>query len=108
MSMSIQGSAPKPAAPMSYADAMTRGAAVTAKSPEASSAETDFLKFAKMTPAERLHAQMLAKLGLTEEEFEKMDPKARAEVADKILNEIKKTLEANGDKRPGMITDIKA
>lgn len=102
MSMSIQGSAPMP-----LADALTRGAAVTSKSAEGASAETDFLKFAKMTPAERLHAQMLAKLGLTEEQFDKMDPKAKAEVASKVRDEIMKQLQATGDRRPGMITDIK-
>jgi hypothetical protein len=103
MSMSIQGFAPMP-----LGDALTRGAAVISKSAEASSAETDFLKFAKMTPAERLHAQMLAKFGLTEEQFEKMDPKAKAEVASKIRDEIIKQMQAAGDKRTGMITDIKA
>lgn len=102
MSMSIQGSAPMP-----LADALTRGAAVTSKSPQGSSAESEFLKFAKMTPAERLHAQMLAKLGLTEEQFEAMDPKAQAEVASKIRDEIIKQMQATGDKRTGMIADIK-
>lgn len=102
MSMSIQGSAP-----MSLADALTRAKSATSKSSVAATAEADFLKFAKMTPAERLHAQMLAKLGLTEEEFQKMDSKAKAEVADKIREEIKKTLAASGNTRPGMITDVK-
>lgn len=102
MSMSIQGSAP-----LSYADALTRGAALTDKSAKPATAEAEFLKYAQMTPAERLHAQMLAKFGLTQEEFDAMDSSAKAEIADKIRDEIKRTLEASGDKRPGMITDIK-
>lgn len=105
MSMSIQG-----AAPMPLTDAMKRGSAITAKATETetATAEAKFLKYAQMTPAERLHAQMLAKFGLTEEEFQNMDPKAQAEIAGKIRDEILKQLDASGDKRTGMVTDIKA
>ncbi|TCR62281.1 hypothetical protein [Bosea sp. BK604] len=102
MSMSIQGSAPMP-----LADALKRGSTLTSKAAETATAEAKFLKYAQMTPAERLHQQMLAKFGVTEEEFQKMDPKAQAELAGKIRDEILKQLNAGGDKRTGMLADIK-
>ncbi len=73
---------------------------------KAGSAEEEFLKIARMTPAERLHAAMLAKLGLTEEEFAKLDPKQQAAIQEKIAAEIKQQMAASGDKRVGMIADI--
>ncbi len=45
----------------------------------AQTTEQKFLEYAKMTPAERLHAQMLAELGLTEDQFKAMKSRRSAE-----------------------------
>jgi TPP-dependent pyruvate/acetoin dehydrogenase alpha subunit len=61
-----------------------------------------------MTPAERMHAQMLAQLGLTEDQFKAMDPAAQQKIEDKIREMIKQQVENSTDKRTGMITDKSA
>jgi hypothetical protein len=60
-----------------------------------------------MTPAERMHAQMLAQLRLTEDRFKAMDP-ATQKIEDKIREMIKQQVENSTDKRTGMITDKSA
>jgi hypothetical protein len=57
------------------------------------------------TPAQRLHAQMLAKLGLTEDQFKAMSPADQQKVNDQIRDMIKKQLTDTNDTRTGMITD---
>ena len=81
----------------------TSPASVTAK--PAQTAEQKFLAYAKMTPAERLHAQMLAELGLTEDQFKQMSPADRQKIEDKIRDMIKKQVDNGAEKRAGMITD---
>lgn len=103
MSISISSSQPA----TSLADAFKTVAKVADKSAAQKTAETDFLKHAQMTPAERMHTAMLAKFGLTKEQFDQLDPKAKGEIADKIRDEIKKQLEASGTMRTGVITDKK-
>ncbi|WP_156041883.1 hypothetical protein [Bradyrhizobium sp. URHD0069] len=61
-----------------------------------------------MTPAEQMHAQMLAQLGLTEDQFKAMDPAAQQNIEDKIREMIKQQVETSTDKRTGMITDKSA
>jgi hypothetical protein len=82
-----------------------KSAALTAKPAETKSAEQTFLEWARMTPAERLHAQMLGQLGLTEDQFKAMDPAAQQKIEDKIREMIKQQAENNSDKRTGLITD---
>lgn len=77
-----------------------------AKPKSGKTAEAAFLDFAKKTPAEHIRDAMLKKLGLTQEEFDKMDPEAQRAVTEKINEEIKKQVQASGAKRTGMITDI--
>jgi hypothetical protein len=74
----------------------------------ASTAAQQFQQYASMTPAERLHAQMLAKLGITEDQFKAMSPADQQKVEDKIRDMVKKQLADNNDTRPGMITDKSA
>jgi ABC-type transporter MlaC component len=64
-----------------------------------------FLAYAKMTPAQRLHEQMLAKLGLTEEQFKAMSPADQQKIEDKIKDMIKKQFGDSGDAQTGLITD---
>jgi ABC-type transporter MlaC component len=71
----------------------------------ANTAVQQFLEYAKMTPAERLHAQMLARLGLTEDQFKAMSPADQQKIEDKIREMIKQQV-ANGTNTPtGVITD---
>ncbi len=79
---------------------------VTAK--PAQSAAQKFLEYAKMTPAERVHAQMLAKLGLTEDQFKAMSPADQQKIEDKIRDMIKKQLDNSSSKPTGMILDKSA
>ena len=67
--------------------------------------EQKFLEYAKMTPAERMHAQMLAQLGLTEDQFKAMSPADQQKIEDKIRDMVKKQADNNNDKRTGLITD---
>ncbi len=71
----------------------------------AKTAAPQFLAYANMTPAQRLHAEMLAKLGLTEDQFKAMSPAAQQKVEDKIRDMIQKQMADSNDKRTGMITD---
>jgi hypothetical protein len=80
----------------------------TAISPSASAAKTaaqQFQEYASMTPAQRLHAQMLAKLGLTEDQFKAMSPADQQKVNDQIAQMIKKQMGDSNDARTGVITD---
>jgi inactivated superfamily I helicase len=97
MSISISG-----ASPASLFDA-PKPATLTAK--PAQSAEQKFLEYAKMTPAERMHAQMLAQLGLTEDQFKAMSPADQQKIEDKIRDMIKQQAANSSDKRTGLITD---
>jgi len=81
---------------------------LTAKSVETKSAEQKFLEWAKMTPAERMHAQMLSQLGISEDQFKAMDPAAQQKIEEKIRDMIKKQAENGTDKRTGLITDKSA
>lgn len=72
----------------------------------ADSAVQKFLEYANMTPAERLHAEMLGQLGLTEDQFKAMSPADQQKVEDKIRELIKQQAEKSSEKRTGLITDI--
>ena len=102
MSVSISG-----ASPTSLFDT-PKPASLTAKPAEAKSVEQKFLEYAKMTPAERMHAQMLAQLGLTEDQFKAMDPAAQQKIEDKIRDMIRQQAANSSDKRTGIITDKSA
>jgi hypothetical protein len=97
MSMSVSG--------VSSTSAVGAQSSTSLSAKAAKTAAQQFLEYANMTPAERLHAQMLAKLGLTEDQFKAMDPAAQQKIEDKIREMIKQQLAASSDKRTGMITD---
>lgn len=73
------------------------------------SAESEFLKIARMTPEERVQAALLAKLGMTEDEFNKLDAQAKADVMSKIRDEMLKQMEAKGESanKTGALADIR-
>ena len=84
----------------------TSSGAAAATSP---SVEAEFLKIARMTPEERVQAALLAKLGMTEDEFNKLDAQAKADVMTKIRDEMLKQMEAKGENatKTGALADIK-
>lgn len=74
------------------------------------SAKDEFLKFQAMTPAQKMRAMMLAKLGVTEEQLKAMSPEERKKIEDKIKDMIKQQVQNDpklGGKK-GQITDILA
>jgi hypothetical protein len=76
-----------------------------AKSIQAQSPAQQFLQYANMTPAQRLFASMLGKLGITEDQFNAMSPADQQKIEDKIRDMIKKQLDNSARKPTGMITD---
>ncbi|MDX3809958.1 hypothetical protein ACXIUS_23380 [Bosea thiooxidans] len=86
----------------------TEGASSEASSSSSSSVEADFLKFAQMSPEERVQQAVLSKLGMTEEEFNKLDAKAKGDVLAKIRDEILRQADLKkSDHRTGAVADIK-
>jgi len=101
MSVSFSGILPTPSPTPSLSQ--QKSVSLVAKPPD--SAVQQFLQYAKMTPAERLHAQMLAQLGLTEDQFKAMSPADQQKVEDKIREMIKRQVANSADKPTGVITD---
>jgi hypothetical protein len=83
-----------------------KSSSLTAKPADIKSPEDKFLEYAKMTPAERMHAAMLAQLGITEDQFKAMDSAAQQKITDKIREMIRQQAENGGDKRAGLVTDM--
>jgi len=67
----------------------------------ASSIENEFLKIARMSPEERVQKAILDKLGMSEEEFNKLDAKAKADVMAKVRDEMLQQMEANKTRDTG-------
>jgi hypothetical protein len=61
-----------------------------------------------MTPAQRMFAQMLNKLGISQDEFNAMTPAQKQKVEQEVQQMIKQQVQNSSDKRSGMITDISA
>ncbi len=74
----------------------------------AGSAKDDFLKYAQMSPAERLRAQILGEMGLKEEDLNSMDSKTRQAVEDKIKDQIKQAAEKSAPGKTGLLVDVSA
>ena len=72
------------------------------------SAEAEFLEYARMTPAQRLRAQILDSLGLTEDDVRAMDSKQRNAVEEKIKEMIRTKIEGDPHARPGALLDVQA
>lgn len=66
---------------------------------------TEFLKWAKMSPAERIRAQYLEAHGLSEEAMKSMSPKERQKIEDEIAELIKEKLGQEGDQPTGTVVD---
>jgi len=106
MSISLLSALPSSATPATSTFAAQSSS--TQKAAPAETAAQKFLEYASMTPAQRLHAEMLAKLDLTEDQFNAMSPADQQKIDDKIREMIKQQVDNTTDKRPGMITDKSA
>lgn len=71
-----------------------------------SSVESEFLKIARMSPEERVQKAILDKLGMTEEEFNKLDAKAKADIMAKVREEMLRDMETKQERRTGAFADI--
>jgi TRAP-type C4-dicarboxylate transport system substrate-binding protein len=71
-------------------------------------ARTKFAEYMKMTPAEKMHAAMLQRLGVSEEEFKAMSADERAAIETKIKDMIKAEVENGPNKgETGLLADLK-
>nr|WP_315255244.1 hypothetical protein [uncultured Duganella sp.] len=66
-----------------------------------SEAATELEKYLKMTPAERMTAAMLKKLGITQAEFDAMSPEQQAAITAKITQMIRDEIEQKMAQKPG-------
>nr|WP_295111343.1 hypothetical protein [uncultured Caulobacter sp.] len=72
------------------------------------SARDEFMKFQKMTPAEKMRAMMLAKLGVTEEQLKAMKPEERKKFEDKLKEMIKQEVQQDPNRKDqkGLVANI--
>jgi hypothetical protein len=67
----------------------------------------EFLDYAKMDPMERLRANILKSMGLTEDDLKNMSPEQQKAVEQKIEQLIREQLEKNANK-PGQLVNRSA
>jgi predicted HTH transcriptional regulator len=74
------------------------------------SAKDEFLKFQSKSPAEKMRAMILAKLGVTEEQVKAMSTEDRKKIEDKIQEMIKQQVQNDIGKKgqTGLVADILA
>ncbi|ADG09915.1 hypothetical protein [Caulobacter segnis] len=74
------------------------------------SAKDEFLKFQSKSPAEKMRAMMLAKLGVTEEQLKAMPPEERKKIEDKLKDMVKQQVQNDIGKKgqTGLVADILA
>ncbi|PIB93051.1 hypothetical protein [Caulobacter sp. FWC2] len=94
----------------SYAGAYSGISASTSSPVGETSAKDDFLKYQAMTPAQKMRAMMLSKLGVTEEQVKAMSPEDRAKIEQKLKDMIKQQVQNDPDKKgqKGLVADIMA
>jgi TPP-dependent pyruvate/acetoin dehydrogenase alpha subunit len=66
-----------------------------------------FMDYAKMSPMERMRAQILKSMGLTEDDLKKMSPEQQKAVEQKIEQMIKQQLQKNAG-QTGQVVDVSA
>ena len=72
------------------------------------SAKEEFLEYARMSPAERLRAQILEEMKLSEESIASMEPEARAAAEDEIKRRMLEALTGKDNTEPGSMLDMTA
>lgn len=110
----MQISSPISAAAASSAQKLFAGGAADPGAPAKPAALGDdpavkeLMDYANMTPAQKLRAAILGKLGLKEEDLAKMDPKERKKLEDKIAQMIKQEVEVGDTTHKGVLFDVTA
>jgi hypothetical protein len=61
-----------------------------------------------MTPAQRMFAQTLNKLGITEDQFKAMSPADQQKVEQEVQQMIKQQVQNSSNKQTGVIADVSA
>lgn len=91
-----------------YAGAYSGVSASTSSPVSEPSARDEFMKFQAMTPAEKMRAMMLSKLGLTEEQVKAMSPEDRKKVEDKLKEMIKQEVQQDPNRKDqkGLVANI--
>lgn len=85
----------------------TTSASGVSAAPE-KTAKDEFLDYAKLTPAQKMRAAMLARMGLTEEQVKAMSPEERQKIEDKIKQQIKEQVENDPNMKKGSLLDVSA
>jgi len=67
------------------------------------SPEAELEKYVQMTPAQRMRESILEKLGLKEEDVAAMKPEERKGIEDQIAAEVRRLMEASGEKKGSSI-----
>ncbi|MBS0410034.1 MAG: hypothetical protein JSR86_08975 [Proteobacteria bacterium] len=65
------------------------------------------MSWAKMTPAQRMRANVLASMGLKESDLASMSAKDRADIEKKIADKIKLLVQQDTEKKTGAAVDVK-
>ena len=71
-------------------------------------AKDEFLDYAKLTPAQKMRAAMLAKLGVTEEQLKAMSPDERQKIEDQLKQQIKEQVQNDPNMKKGSLLDVSA
>lgn len=81
-----------------------------AAKPADDTAQAEFSRAAKMTPAEQMRGAMLNKLGIAEDQLGSMPPEQRKLVEDRLRDMVRQTAQADfsKDAQTGLIADISA
>ena len=74
----------------------------------AKTAKDEFLDYAKLTPAQKMRAAMLAKLGVTEEQLKAMSPDERQKIEDQLKQQIKEQVQNDPNMKKGSLLDVSA
>ena len=82
-------------------------ATLSASAAAAKTAAQQFMAYANMTPAQRMQAEMLSQLGLTEDQFKALPPAEQQKVEEKIQQMIKQQLQKNAG-QTGQVVDVSA
>ena len=69
--------------------------------------KAEFLKWAHMTPAQKMRASLLSSMGLTEEQVQAMSPDDRKKVEDKLRQLIEQKVKDSVEKKTGLLVDQK-
>jgi hypothetical protein len=75
--------------------------------PQGDSVVQQFMDYAKESPMERMRAQILKSMGLTEDDLKKMSPEQQKAVEQKIEQMIKQQLQKNAG-QTGQVVDVSA